>query len=118
MKTIKVCGRRTVLGIAGFCLVAGSCLSGCASKNIPYRQLIYKTTYNYLRAVECQNTEQQQLAYVPCARSYSDDFDSYSRLREQYVNNLTGEDQLPAGGNSALATTEAGSYDSQLLVLQ
>jgi len=95
MKTIKVCGRRArVLCITGICLAGGSVISGCAtSKNIPYRHLIYKTTYNYLRAVECLNTEQQQNGYEPCVKSYAADFDSYRRMRDQFIDNIASTDQ-------------------------
>ena len=95
MKKIKVCGRRmSVLTTACFCLVSGTLLNGCAvTENISYRQVIYKATYNYLRAVECQNTTDQQLAYEPCVKSYADDYESYRQLREQYVKNKTDEEK-------------------------
>lgn len=68
--------------------IAGLCLSGCTvADNIPYRQVIYKATYNYLRAAECQNSVNQQLAYEPCLKSYAEDYESYRQLREQYVRN-------------------------------
>ncbi len=88
MKKIKVCGRRvSVFIVAGFCLGAGCFLSGCAvPERIPYQHVIYKATYNYLRAAECQNSADQQLAYEPCIKSYAEDYESYRKLREQYVN--------------------------------
>ena len=117
MKIIKVCGRRaSVLFIAGFCLTGGSVLSGCAaSKNIPYRHIMYKTAYNYLRAVECQNTERQQLAYEPCIKSYSEDYESYRLMRAQYVSKLPSEEQSLA---TSISSTETETFDSQLLVQQ
>ena len=88
MKTIKVCGRRASLYlVAGSCLIVGPLVGGCAvPEKIPYRHVIYKATYNYLRAAECQNTADQQTAYEPCVKSYAEDYESYRKLREQYVN--------------------------------
>jgi len=68
-----------------------SILTGCSvADKIPYRQVIYKATYNYLRAAECQNTAELQLAYEQCIKSYTADYESYRKLRERYVNRDAG----------------------------
>lgn len=73
--------------VAGSWFLAGSVLNGCSvPEKIPYKNVIYKATYNYLRAAECQNTANQQMAYEPCLKSYAEDYESYRKLRDQYVN--------------------------------
>jgi hypothetical protein len=80
--------------MAGLCVSATCVLNGCAvTKDIPYRQVIYKATYNYLRAAECQNNAKQQMAYEPCVKSYAADYESYRQMRERYVRRVDNEDK-------------------------
>ncbi len=43
-------------------------------------------TYEYLRAAECLNEQEDHAAYIACDKSYYQDFARYNQIREDFVN--------------------------------
>lgn len=43
-------------------------------------------TYEFLRAAECQDGQDDQTAYVACDRSYHQDYTRYRQIRDAFVN--------------------------------